>query len=145
MALAGNDQYVARTHSGHRGGNGRPPIADLLRARGLGQYLLANCGRILAARIVVGDDGAVGQRRGDASHDLALAAVAVAAAADAAEEFVLRVGAQRLPHGFQRIGCVRLVDLALAPLWRGADPLDTAVPAGKLPHAGPRPVSLAPS
>src|SRR3546814_7207243 len=76
MALAGNDQYVARTHSGHRGGNGRPPIADLLRARGLGQYLLANCGRILAARIVVGDDGAVGQRRGDAAHDRALAAVA---------------------------------------------------------------------
>src|SRR3546814_1235927 len=84
--VCSSDLYVARTHSGHRGGNGRPPIADLLRARGLGQYLLANCGRILAARIVVGDDGAVGQRRGDAAHDRALAAVAVAAAADDDEE-----------------------------------------------------------
>src|SRR3546814_18501639 len=123
MALAGNDQYVARTHSGHRGGNGRPPIADLLRARGLGQYLLANCGRILAARIVVGDDGAVGQRPGDAAHDRALAAVAVAAAADADEELVLRVGAPRLQHGFPRIGCVRIVALDIAARWRGPAPL----------------------
>src|SRR3546814_4190499 len=104
MALAGNDQYVARTHSGPRGGNGRPPIADLLRARGLGQYLLAKCGSILAARVVVGDDGAVGQRRGDAAHDRAVAGVAVAAAAGADEELVGRGGVERRPPGSLLMG-----------------------------------------
>src|SRR3546814_18759923 len=104
MALAGNDQYVARTHSGHRGGTGSPPIADLLRARGLGQYLLANCGRILAARIVVGDDGAVGQRPGDAAHDRALAAVAAPAATDDEAAWVHRVGAQHLRPRYTRPG-----------------------------------------
>src|SRR3546814_16189316 len=64
MALAVNDPYVARTPSGHRGGNGRPPIADLLRARGLCQYLLANFGSFLAARSSVGEEGGGGPAAG---------------------------------------------------------------------------------
>ena len=62
------------------------------------------------ARIVVGDDDDVGLRRRDLAHHRPLAAIAVAAAAEHADEPARRVGPQRVQHIRQRVGLVGVVD-----------------------------------
>ena len=76
--------------------------------------------RVFAARVVAGDDHLVGERARDAAHQRALAAVAVAAAAEHAHELAVRVPrgrcsrrhelAQRAQHLLERVGRVRVVD-----------------------------------
>ena len=70
---------------------------------------------LLAARIVVGDDHDVGLLGRDRAHDRPLAAVAVAAAAEHADEPARGEGAQRVEHMRQRVGLVGVVDDARAP------------------------------
>ena len=68
--------------------DGRPPVADLddlggRRRRGGARHdRRADRGRILVARVVVGDDDQVGEFGRDPTHRLALALVAVAARAE---------------------------------------------------------------
>ena len=71
----------------------RSPIS--LRARRAGQDLGADRGRVLRARIVVGDDGHVGQLGGDLAHQRALAPVPVAAGAEHHDQPAARVRPQR--------------------------------------------------
>ncbi len=69
-------------------------------------------GRILAARIVAGDDDAIGASARDAPHFRPLAGIAVAAAAEHADQLTARRdrGTQRGEHLFQRVGRMRVVD-----------------------------------
>ena len=68
--------------------------------------------RVLRARVVGGDDGEVGQARGDLAHQRALVAVAVAAAAEHADAAAARrsSSARRAEDVLQRVGRVGVVD-----------------------------------
>ena len=57
-------------------------IADLARGRRAGKNLLADGCGVFAARIVVGDDHAVGELCRGLAHQRTLALVAIAAAAE---------------------------------------------------------------
>ncbi len=86
----------------------RSPIS---RAPGAARHdRRTNGGGIFAARIVVGDDDAVGALGGDLAHDRALAGVAVAAGAEHDDQLAPRVGPHRDQDLFERIGFVRIVD-----------------------------------
>ena len=65
---------------------------------------------VLAARIVVGDDDAVGEPRGDLAHHRPLAGIAVAAAAEHHDEPAAAMRAERREHGLERVGRVRVID-----------------------------------
>jgi hypothetical protein len=90
------------------------------------QDLGADRGRVFATGIVVGDDGHVGQPRGDLAHDRPLAAVAVAAGAEDADQPATGVGAQRLQHRLQAIRRVGVIDIGLAAARLRADALQSA-------------------
>src|SRR6266852_2226681 len=68
--------------------------------------------RILAARVIAGDDHAVGELARDASHFRPLAAIALTTAAEKAHQFAAADdrGTQRLQYLFQRIGCMGIID-----------------------------------
>ena len=85
-------------------------VADLDGARRCGQDRGADRGRLLAARIVVGDDDAVGILVRDAAHDRPFARVAVAAGAEHHDQLAARIRAQRFERFLQRIRLVRIVD-----------------------------------
>src|SRR6185503_8423994 len=85
-------------------------VADLGCALRLREDLGADRRRLLAARIVVGDDDTVGVIGGDAAHDRPLALVAVAAGAEYDDKFPGRIGPQRLQRFLQGVGLVRIVD-----------------------------------
>ena len=70
----------------------------------------ADLGRLLAARIVVGHDHAVGLLGRDRAHHRALAGIAVAAAAEHDDELPRRIGPQRLQRLGERVGLVGVVD-----------------------------------
>ena len=67
---------------------------------------------IFAARIVRRHDDPIGQRRSNLSHLRTLAFVAIATAAEHADQLARRSdrGAQRQQRFFERIGCVRVIN-----------------------------------
>ena len=65
---------------------------------------------LFAARIVVGDDDAVGFLRGDGAHHRPLAGVAVAAGAEHHDQPAVDIRPQRLQRLGERVGLVRVVD-----------------------------------
>src|SRR5262249_29637866 len=68
VALPGDEQHVAFGKQGDRFGDGGCAVADLGGATRSCKNLTANLGGVLAARIVVGDDGEIGFLNRDASH-----------------------------------------------------------------------------
>ena len=66
--------------------------------------------RVLGARVVGGDDADVGQLGPDAAHQRALLAVAVAAAAEDADQPAAGDDARRAQDVLERVGRVRVVD-----------------------------------
>ena len=67
--------------------------------------------RVLAARIVVGDDDHVGQPRRDRAHLGALALVAVAAGAEHDDQPALDVRPERRDRRLDRVGRMRIIDI----------------------------------
>ena len=110
MALAGDQQHVAAAKLGDRRADRLAAVADLDRARRRLEDRGADRGGILAARIVVGDDDAVGELRGDLAHHRPLAGIAVAAAAEHHDEPAGDIGPQRFERLGERVGLVRVVD-----------------------------------
>src|SRR5262245_8039897 len=94
MAFAGHEQDIAALKSGNRLGNRSGTVADLERSRRGRQNLTPDIGGAFGARIVVGDNGAIGFSHRDLSHLGTLALVAVAAAAEHDDEPLLDIGAQ---------------------------------------------------
>ena len=86
MPLAGDDEDVAFGQEAGGMDDGFPPIGDLDRARGGGEDGGADGGGVFGARVVVGDDGDVGEAGGDLAHLRPFAGVAVTAAVPLASE-----------------------------------------------------------
>ena len=110
MALAGDQQNVARAQRGDRRTDRLAPVADLDGARRRGQDGGADGRGDFAARIVVGDDDAIGLRGSDRAHQRPLAAVAVAAGTEYHHELAAHRGPQRLERLGERVGLMRIVD-----------------------------------
>ena len=135
MALAGDQQRIARLKCGDTGADRLVAVADFLGALGSGENGGADRSRILAARIVVGDDHAVGVLCRDRAHQRTLSRVAIAACAEHDDELAFRIRPQRLQCLGQRVRLVRVVDehrraVALA------DALQPALGAFELLDAG---------
>ena len=135
----------ARCRRGRRGARAvriaarRSPTSRTSAApsRGAGQHGGADRGRVLGARVVVGDHEHVGQPGRDLAHHRALARVAVAAGADHDDQPTGRQRAQRGQRGLDGVGLVGVVDDHVEVL-PGVDPLESAGDA-----AGPAPAPLA--
>src|SRR5689334_20481057 len=110
MALSGDEQDVAAPEVRDGLADRFRAIADFGRARRIGENGRADCGWILAARIVVGHDNLVRAFGGDAAHDRALAAVAVAAGAEDYGQLAFCVRAQAPQRFLERVRLVRIVD-----------------------------------
>ena len=114
VALAREQHDVAGARLVHRGEDRHLAVLDRLgRAAGNArEHLLDDRVRILAARIVAGDDHVVGEPRGRRAHERALAGIALAAAAEHADQARARAPprAQRLERLLERIRRVRVVD-----------------------------------
>src|SRR6185369_17419394 len=76
MALAGDDEDVARPKRGDGLEDRIAARADFGRTRTRRHDLAPDCGGVLAARVVVSDDGTVGQLLGDGAHHRPLAGIA---------------------------------------------------------------------
>ncbi len=107
----------------------RSPISTAPRAAR--QDRGADGGGVFAARIVVGDDDAVGFCRGDGAHQRPLAAIAVAAGAEYHDEPAGHVGPQRFERLGERIGLVRIIDEDRRAAAR-ADAFEPALGAGEM-------------
>ena len=90
---------IAARRSGSTSSSGAPASTSSMIA----------CG-ILGARVVGGEDRAIGELRGDPSHQRALAPVAVAAAAEDADQAPGRELARRPEDVLERARLVRVVD-----------------------------------
>ena len=77
---------------------------------------------VFAARVVVGDDDAVGKLAGDAAHFRALSLIPVAAAAEHDSQGARRMGAQRRQHVFQGIRGMGIIHIDRAARGLFADP-----------------------
>jgi hypothetical protein len=110
------------------------------RARGRRRDLQPDRGRLLAARVVVGDDDQIRVVRGDLAHLRALADVAVAAGAEHRDQPARDVRPQRGDGGGERVGRVRVVDVdrrALGGDRRALEPAaDGLQPAKRVEHLG---------
>ena len=117
VALAGDQQQVVlaaeRRHALLDGGV--PAVAHfdpvLPVGRNAAHDLGADRRRLLAARIVVGDEREVGEARGDLAHHRPLAAIAIAAAAEHHDQLAAGEGPQGRQHGLERLGLVGVVDI----------------------------------
>ena len=135
MALAGDHEDILGLEGGDRRLDGVPPVADIPRLGHLRQNLGADRRRLLAARIVVGDDAAIGQPPGKRAHDRALAAVPVAAATEDQVEATLGVGPNFREHGLERVGRMGVIHENARALVGGRRQLQ---PAGNAAQGGER-------
>ncbi len=131
VSLAGEQQHVARRQQRQATADGGGAVADFLGLGRGGANGAADRRRILAARVVVGDDDAIGQALGDGAHLRPLAGVAVAAAAEDDDEPAAAMRAQRGKHGLERIGRMRVVDDHRRAVGMRGDMLQTAGHAGE--------------
>ncbi len=116
VAFAGNDQNVASTKVFQRRCNRLATAADILRARQIGRadarhYRIADGGGVFAARVVVGDNDAVGVACGNRAHLRTLAAVTITAAAKDDMQFAMAMRADGVEHGFKPVGCMGVINI----------------------------------
>ena len=145
MALAGHQHHVLGLGLQHRLQNRRTAVRQN-QARGLGGQTGLDVGQDLlgrlVARVVAGDDHAIGQARGDGAHLRTLGTVAIAAAAKGAQQPAatrLRQRAQGLQRLFQCIRRVGVINDQLRQLAAIADPLHAARHRRCLLYTSPSP------
>src|SRR6185437_5060467 len=110
VALAGDHDHVAFAGFADSAGDRLAPVRLDLGTVSALEDLGDDRFGLLAARIVGGDDRDVGELGRDPAHQRALAAVAVAAAAEDADHAALRQVARRAEDVLERIGRVGVVD-----------------------------------
>ena len=128
--LPATTRTIAGAQLRHGGADRRAPVADLDRTRAGGEDRPADRGRVLAARVVVGDEYEVGARGGDLAHHRPLAGITVAAAAEHHHEAAVGVRPQRVQDLRQRVRLVGVVDEDRRAAGMHADPLQP--PGGAL-------------
>jgi hypothetical protein len=151
VALAGDEHDVAAVRGRDRLADRRAAIELERPARAAGVANAANDrvgdrSRILSARVVAGDDHAIGKERRDTPHVRALSCVAIAAASEYADQLaaVDDGRAQRGQHLFERVGRVRVID----DDERRESPAEALHPAGRrgdVPERGERVVERDPA
>src|SRR4051812_4531358 len=133
VTLARDQHDVAGGRTAYGLGDRAPAVPDLDQlgpaTGGAVEDRPADLGRLLAARVVVGDHHDVGVPANDLAHEGPLAGVAVASSAEDHDQPSSREGAQRGERGCERVGFVCVVhhDLEVLSL---VDPLETAGYAG---------------
>ena len=135
QAAAGGGELDSATDRGAPVGHHFP-----LRAGDLGDSLFDRAQdreRVFAARIVGGEDRVVGELAGGAAHERALAAIAVAAAAEHDDQASLGQAAHRLQRRAQRAVGVRVVDHHREALAARRPAACVPAPARTWPSAGP--------
>ena len=137
MPFSGDDHHIPVTHHFDGGLDGGAAIADLDGVGAAGADLGADGGGIFRTRIVVGDDGDIGQTPGDGAHQRPLAAIPVAAGAEDHDQPPRRMRPQGVQHRLQPVGGVGVVDIDLAAPscflagLSAADALQAALGAGQ--------------
>ncbi len=109
MALASNQQNIARIQNIDARTNSFRPVANFLRTRTRGQNFRANDLGILAARIVVGDNNPVCMLCRNGPHLWPLALVAVTTTAKNHNQLSIRIRTKRDNGILKRIRRVRIV------------------------------------
>src|SRR6185437_5909360 len=142
VAFAGDQQHVTALERRDAGADRLGTVGYLGSAGRNGKNGGADRGRIFAARIVVGDDDAVGILGGDAAHDRTLAGVAVAAGAEYDDELSAGVGTQGLQRLRHRVRLVRVIDEDRRAI-DAADEFKAALGAGELFQRRERPRRIA--
>src|SRR5437016_4271015 len=110
MTLAGNQQDIAAAQLGNGRTNRLAAITNLNRAGRTPQDGGTNGGGLFRARIIVRNNHAVGERRGNRSHDRTLSGITIPAATEYHNKAVAGIGAQRLERLCERIWFVGIVD-----------------------------------
>src|SRR5258708_5556615 len=110
VTLTSDNENVALAESRNSAADRVRAVADLLGTGTAGENRATYGQRVLAAGIVVRHDDALGQPRGNFSHERALAPVAVAAAAEHDVKTPLDMWAYCGEHRFERIGRMGVVD-----------------------------------
>src|SRR5690349_19440010 len=110
MAFAGDQQYVPIFKIRDSLSNRLGTVANLHSARSVGKNGGTDRSGILAARVIVGNDGAVGVIHSDAAHERTLAGVAIAAGAKDNDQLAARVRTQTFERLLQGIRFMSIVD-----------------------------------
>src|SRR5688500_8773423 len=124
VAFAGHENHVARVRTCDRGTYGLRAIGrDGARRREAFEYVGDDPVRVFGARVIAGDDHLVREPARDASHERTFAPVAIAAAAEDADELAAALAAPRAiafrgghesakrpQHVLERIRRMRVVD-----------------------------------
>jgi hypothetical protein len=126
VALAGDHDDVARRGLGDRGPDRGPAIdVDVERVGHRGQDLIEDRARIFGARVIAGDHREIGLGRDHRAHLGALGRIAIAAAAEHADQPALGQRAQGVEDVVEGVGGVGVVDQEIEAGVVG-DPLDPA-------------------
>src|SRR5690606_14445831 len=115
MPFSGDHDHISFAHQRDGVADGLATVADLQRVGTAGADLSPDGGGVFGTRVVVGDDGCIGQTPGDLAHQGTLGPVAVAARAEDDDQPTRRVGTQGVQHRLQPVGRVGVVDIDLAP------------------------------
>ena len=111
MTLAGDEDDVLRPGFGDGCVNGFATPAYFARLRRTLKHLPADIRRILAARIVIGDDHQIARLGGGSPHRGALAVIPVSAGTENGYQAAGNVRAQRSDGRLKRIGRVCVIDI----------------------------------
>src|SRR3974390_3829239 len=109
MAFASDQQHGAVVQALDGRADRFAAVSDFLRAARGGEDPAPDRGRVLAARMVGGDDHVVRILDRNLAHDRALTGIAVAAAAKNDRQPSARIGPQSLERLLQRIRLVRVI------------------------------------
>ena len=143
VAFTGDDQNVTGAKVFQRRCNRLAAAADVLRARQIGRtdtrhHRIADGGGVFAARVVVGDDDAVGVACGNRAHLRTLAAVTVSAAAKHHMQFAMAMRADGVQHGFKPVGCMGVINIDSRAVWQRGGKLKSPAHALQTFHRGNR-------
>ena len=110
MALASNQQDIAGANAGQRCGNGFVATGDFNGCRTGGDDGGTDAGRILGARVIVGDKHLISTGAGDMPHFGTFSGIAVATAAEQNDKFSGGGRSQRRQRRRQCIRRMRVID-----------------------------------
>ena len=140
VAFSGHDEHVPSSQAADGRGDRRAAIADLQRVRRAAADLGADGGGLLRARVVVGDDGDVGEAAAISPMIGRLPRSRSPPAPNTTISRPVAWGRRALQHRLQAVGGVGVVDIGLAAVAarRRCAAAGLARPSGARARPGPR-------